>query len=86
MVIHVVSFGPGCDWWSLGVCAYEMLYGATPFSSNNDHVASTYANIMNFKVRVDLMFAICCNATDGCASACHVTLLLLISEVSQASE
>lgn len=38
--------GPAVDWWSLGVLAYEMLYGFNPFA--DDRVVVTYNRIMNF--------------------------------------
>ncbi|GFQ90531.1 hypothetical protein TNCT_154441 [Trichonephila clavata] len=41
------SYGVECDWWSLGIVAYEMVFGSTPFTS--DTVLITYNNIMNFK-------------------------------------
>lgn len=36
-----------CDFWSLGVMAYEMVYGATPFKHEKKSV--TIGNIMNFE-------------------------------------
>lgn len=42
------SYGPECDWWSLGVIAYEMIYGRSPFTEGTS--AKTFNNIMNFQV------------------------------------
>ena len=42
------DYGVGCDWWSLGIIAYELLYESTPFE--DESTSKTYANIMNYKV------------------------------------
>lgn len=42
------DYGACCDWWSLGVVAYELLYEATPFEG--DATSKIYNNIMNYKV------------------------------------
>ena len=42
------SYGSECDWWSLGIVAYEMIFGETPFT--HDTVGATYSSIMNHAV------------------------------------
>ena len=43
------GYGVECDWWSLGIIAYELMVGVTPFEG--DTQKETYDNIMNYEVR-----------------------------------
>lgn len=42
------TYGPECDWWSVGIIAYEMFYGKSPFTEGTS--TKTFNNIMNFQV------------------------------------
>eukprot|EP00116_Pleurobrachia_bachei_P005135 sb/3465397/ len=44
-------YGTECDWWSLGVVIYELLYGETPFT--DDTMVLIYSHIMNFERKLE---------------------------------
>ena len=41
------GYSLSCDFWSLGVCAYELFYGMYPFGNNASEVMEIYRDIVN---------------------------------------
>nr|XP_057910508.1 citron rho-interacting kinase isoform X2 [Doryrhamphus excisus] len=41
------TYGVECDWWSLGIVAYEMIYSSLPFSKGTS--TQTVHNILNYQ-------------------------------------
>ncbi|RKO98100.1 hypothetical protein CXG81DRAFT_567, partial [Caulochytrium protostelioides] len=69
------GYDRGCDWWSLGVILFEMLFGFPPFCSKNRY--HTKLKIINWRqtlrfpadpavsdVACDLMSRLCCDKLD----------------------
>lgn len=55
---NIGTYGIACDWWSLGIVAYEMLYGKTPFTDEKCTAVATYSNIMDYKVTLKMTHVI----------------------------
>lgn len=51
-VIAGEGYSFSCDWWSLGVIVYEMLFGTSPFSASDKQ--QTRRNILNHATKLQL--------------------------------
>lgn len=41
------GYGKSCDYWSLGICLFEIYYGYLPFSNNSNDIMEVYKTIIN---------------------------------------
>ncbi|GLV38469.1 sticky [Carabus blaptoides fortunei] len=67
-------YGRSCDYWSLGIIAYEMIFGGTPFAGAT--VAETYNNIRAFETKLVFPADVVCNR-----EYCTLVKQLLTDEV-----
>ena len=44
------GYSMACDYWSVGICAYEMFYGMYPFGNKATDILEIYKEIINKKV------------------------------------
>ena len=50
-IFSKAGYDVSCDWWSLGVVMYEMVYGFPPFAS--DCPLTTYSNICQWESKLE---------------------------------
>ncbi|OQR78166.1 microtubule-associated serine/threonine-protein kinase 4-like, partial [Tropilaelaps mercedesae] len=50
--IRCSPYGRAVDWWAVGVTAYEMCFGKTPFRGENDEELETAIQTVNYKFPV----------------------------------
>lgn len=46
-VLKGKGYSMACDYWSIGICAYEIYYGKMPFGNDSADVISIYQSIIN---------------------------------------
>lgn len=48
-VYRKAPYGPECDWWSVGIIMFEMLFGGPPFSDERHDAAVTSSRVMRWR-------------------------------------
>lgn len=84
-VLRGLGYDQSCDWWSLGVIVFEMLYGYPPFVSKSRHL--TRQKILNWKQTLrfppkpkisreaqDFITRLICEKDDRLGSTSHVSV------------